>query len=371
MLSIIPILLLAGIFLRRPVETHLRAMSVLTRFSSPQTTGWRVRFAQHPVAVDTYTAVTPYGPLRYRIYKPTDAQNPGGLVLLHGIHDLGIEEPRLTSFARSLAGAGLEIMTPELADLADYRVTPQTVDFIGVSAVILSNQLKTKDVGITGLSFAGGLALVAATRPEYASHMRFVVAIGSHDDLTRVSRFFATDTIERVDGTSAPFVAHEYGALVLAFAHLDYFFSEQDTPVAREALRLWMHEKPQASLEAAQRLSPEGKAVFDIILHHRDQLRPRLLEEIVKYGPEMAPVSPHGQIGKLTVPVYLLHGAGDNVIPPNECLWLAHDLPPEDLRRMLISPALVHVNMDDKVTLRQQWELVDFIADVIGTAEQK
>ena len=371
MLSLITILLLTAFLLRSSVDAHLRAMSVLTRFSSPQTTGWRVRFAQHPVAVDTFTAVTPYGPLRYRIYKPTDIQNPGGLVLLHGIHDLGIEEPRLTSFARALAGAGLEIMTPELADLTDYRVTPQTVDFIGISAVILSNQLKTQTVGVTGLSFAGGLALVAATKPEYASHMRFVVAIGSHDDLTRVSRFFATDTIERIDGTSAPFAAHEYGTLVLAFAHLDYFFSEQDTPIAREALRLWLHEKNQPSLEAAQRLTPQGREILDLILHHRDQLRPRLLEEIVKYGPEMAPVSPHGLIGKLTVPVYLLHGAGDNVIPPNECLWLAHDLPAEDLRRMLISPALVHVNMDDKVTLRQQWDLVDFIADVIGTAERR
>jgi len=47
-----------------------------------------------------------------------------------------------------------------------------------------------------------------------------------------------------------------------------------------------------------------------------------VLEEIVKYSAEMAPVSPHGQIGKLTVPVYLLHGAGDNVIPPmNACGW--------------------------------------------------
>src|SRR5258708_9590745 len=130
-------------------------MSVLTRFSSPMTTGWRVRFAQHPVAVDTFTAVTPYGPLRYRIYKPTDIQNPGGLVLLHGIHDLGIEEPRLTSFARALAGAGLEIMTPELAALADYRVPPPAVGSIGISAILLSNHLTNNNISVTALSLAG------------------------------------------------------------------------------------------------------------------------------------------------------------------------------------------------------------------------
>src|SRR5258708_15483539 len=330
-------------------------MSVLPGFAAPETTGWPLRLGQHPVAVDPFTAVTPYGPLRYRIYKPTDIPNPGGLVLLHGMHVLGIEEPRLTSLGRAVAGAGLEIMTPELADLADYRVTPQAVDFIGISAVILSNQLKTKNVGVTGLSFAGGLALVAATRPEYASHMRFVVAIGSHDDLTRVSRFFATDTIERIDGTSAPFAAHEYGTLVLAFAHLDYFFSEEDTPIAREALRLWLHEKNQPSLEAAQRLTPQGREILDLILHHRDQFRPPLLEEIVKYGPEMAPVSPHGLIGKLTVPVYLLHGAGDNVIAPNQCIWLAHDLPAAYLSRTLTTPVACAGNIDVTGRFWRQW----------------
>src|SRR5258708_40191663 len=99
-------------------------MSVLPGFAAPETTGWPLRFAQHPVGVDTFTAVTPYGPLRYRIYKPMDVQNPGGLVLLHGIHDLGIEEPRLTTFARALPGAGLAIKTPQTSDPAGYRVTP-------------------------------------------------------------------------------------------------------------------------------------------------------------------------------------------------------------------------------------------------------
>jgi dienelactone hydrolase len=342
---------------------------VLVRFSSPQTTGFKVRFAQHPVSEETLSAETPYGPLKYRLYKPNDVENPPGIVLLHGIHDLGIEEPRLTSFARALSGAGVEIMTPELRDLADYRVTPHTVDAIGISAVILSTQLKVQKVGVTGLSFAGGLSLLAASKPEYAQRISFVVAIGAHDDLTRVSRFFATDTVEKPDGTTAPFAAHEYGVLVLAFAHLDHFFSTEDEPVAREALRLWLHEKPAPSLNTAKQLTPAGQVMFELILHHHDVLRPRLIEEIDAHRDEMASSSPHGHIGNLTVPVFLLHGAGDNVIPPTESQWLAHDLPPQEMKRLLISPALIHVNMDDKVTFRQEWELVDFIAGVLDMAE--
>lgn len=368
LLAMLATFLLAGLALAHPVNTHLRAMSALLRFSSPKATGFPVRFALHPITEETLSAQTPWGALRYRLYRPADVENPPGIVLLHGIHDLGIEEPRLTSFARALSGTGVEIMTPELRDLADYRVTPHTVDAIGISAVILSTQLKAPKVGVAGLSFAGGLSLLAASKPEYAQRIAFVAAIGAHDDLIRVSKFFATNTVENPDGTINPFPAHEYGVLVLAYAHLDHFFSAEDVPVARETLRLWLHEKPDAAMSAARQLSAEGQKTLDLILHHHDALRPKLLEEIEAHRDEMAPVSPHGQIGNLTVPVYLLHGAGDNVIPPTESLWLAHDLPATQMKRLLISPALIHVNMDEKVTLRQQWELVDFIAQVLDQA---
>ena len=42
---------------------------------------------------------------------------------------------------------------------------------------------------------------------------------------------------------------------------------------------------------------------------------------------DMAGVSPHGHLGSLTTPVYLLHGAGDNIIPSSETLWMAAELP--------------------------------------------
>jgi hypothetical protein len=47
----------------------------------------------------------------------------------------------------------------------------------------------------------------------------------------------------------------------------------------------------------------------------------------------------------VTVPVMLLHGASDNVVPPTETLWLEHDVPPGMLRGALISPAIGHVEM--------------------------
>ncbi len=84
----------------------------------------------------------------------------------------------------------------------------------------------------------------------------------------------------------------------------------------------------------------------------------------------MQAVSPHGQVADLRAPVYLLHGAGDTIIPASETLWLAKDVPQTTLRSVLISPALVHVDMGNGVKLTEKWALVDFLAHVVKATDK-
>ena len=359
---------LIGAVLLHPVGPHLRATSLLLRFSDPKAGGIAASFARHPFTEEDGVAQTAHGPLRYRVYKPQDVTNPGGVVLLHGVHHLGIEDPRMWNLARALAGAGVLVMTPELQDLADYRVTARTIDVIGDAALVLSTRMQRK-VGVIGLSFAGGLSLLAAARPEYGPKIGFVLAIGAHDDMGRVARFFAANVIARPDGTQSTLAAHEYGVLVLAYAHLEDFFSPRDIPAAREALREWLWEKPDA-MKAASALSTAGQKEFDELLHHRELLRDALLQEITLHKDEMEAVSPHGHMAELHAPVYLLHGAGDTVIPASETLWLAKDVPAQYLKTSLVSQALVHVDMGGKVKWHDQWQLVDFMAQVLDATDR-
>jgi len=356
-------LVLTGTVLLHPVGAHLRAMSMLLRFSDPHAQGFAVSFAQQPFKEEDGTAEVGHSTLRYRLYRP-QGEMRGAMVLLHGVHHLGIEEPRLVSFSRSLAGTGVLVMTPELKDLADYHITSETIDLIGESAMILSARVNRR-VGVMGLSFAGGLALLAASRPEYAKSIGFVLAVGAHDDMGRVARFFAANTIENPDGSSASLQAHEYGVLVLAYSHLDHFFSPRDMAPAREALRLWLWEKTDDAEAAARRMTPQGQLEFEQLVHHHEQVRPQIMEEIVRHSEEMQAVSPHGHMGQIKVPVYLLHGSGDSVIPASETMWLAKDVPASELKASLISPALIHVSMEQTVPFSQKWALVDFLAQVL------
>ena len=83
------------------------------------------------------------------------------MVIFHGVHHLGIDEPRLVAFAAAMASCGIRVLTPELPDIKDYRVSEASVTTIGGSVKWFA-AATGGPVGVMGLSFSGGLALVAA-----------------------------------------------------------------------------------------------------------------------------------------------------------------------------------------------------------------
>ncbi len=353
----------------RPGWTHFRAAAVLLRVQAPQHPGALANLTAHPIEELLTEVPTPSGPIRARLYIPQNMPHAPGMVLVHGVHRLGIEEPRLVAFARALSSSGIRVLTPEIASLADYQVDRSSIDLIGYSARALSAQAGQK-AGVLGLSFAGGLSLLAAADPRFAPYIRFVVSVGAHDDLQRVSQFLITSNIARPDGSTLHMEAHEYGALVLIYSHVGDFFPSADVPAAHEALRLLLWEKVDESRKCAEQLSPSSRQKMELLYNHQvDALAGEIGDVITRHQAEMATVSPHGNLGSLQVPVLLLHGAADNVIPPSELLWLQQDVPPAALKSALISPAISHVSLEREPSLADHWKLVHFMAQILELTE--
>ena len=356
--------------LARPVFLHLRAAGLLLRIQNPQDHGTLARFDTYPIEEVLTEVPTPSGPIRARLYIPKGAANAPGMVIVHGVHHLGIEEPRLVRFARAMSASGIRVLTPELASLADYRIDSQSIALIGYSARTLSESLGQK-VGVLGISFGGGLALLAAADPQYEPYIRFVVSVGAHDDLERVSEFLVANQIPRPDGTTLHMAAHEYGPLILIYSRVEDFFPPGDVATAREALRLLLWEKVAESRKEAELLSPPSRQKMDLLYRHDvDALAGEMKQVIAQHRAEMAPVSPHDHLKSLHVPVLLLHGAADNVIPPTELLWLEQDLPHGLLKNALISPAISHVSMQGEPSFFDNLRLVHFMAQMLELVEE-
>ena len=354
---------------------HVRAARLLGRFADTQS---------QPSGIDetSFMLDTPTGPTRAKIYSPHGSSHLPGIVIVPGVHHLGVDEPRLQRFARAVAASGITVMTPECKELIDYQIQASSIRTIGAAADELAKRVGRERVGVMGMSFAGGLALLAAANDDSKKSIGFVVAVGAHDDIRHVARFFAKNEAIEPNGNIVHMKAHPYGIMVLAYEHVDDFFTKEDAPIAHDAMREWLWEEKGPARELEKKMSLAGQAKFDLLaepppvdaksgVFPEHPLSAEILGGLELYGPALDAVSPHGHLASIHVPVYLVHGEGDDVIPMTETEWLAQEIPREDLREALISPALQHVELQGEPTFSQKWDLVHFMARVLEEADNE
>jgi dienelactone hydrolase len=314
------------------------------------------------------------GQLRGRIYTPGDVSGRA-ILLVPGVHAAGIAEPRLINFARELAAAGHPVVTAELTDLTRYEITPQTTEMIEDATDWTSNHwaravpARDRAAAIIGISFAGGLSIVAASR--MGARVGWVLSFGGHGDLPRTLRYLCTGVLP--DGTVRP--PHDYGVVIILLGVADRLVPpEQVEPLRRgilaflNASHLEMVDKPRATLEfeRARTLAttlPEPARTFMAWVNTRDvaHLGPALLPHAAALGAN-ASLSPSRNPAP-SAPVYLLHGVDDNVIPAAESEKLAEELRGRGGRVTQLSTALItHAGVDHPPSAAELWRLIRFWA---------
>jgi dienelactone hydrolase len=370
---VLAVLALLAVFAQPAVKAHLQAVAVLDLVAGkpvPAALHWLVG---EPVTTTDLTLPLPSGPVRARLYTPTNHPNAPGFIVFHGVHYLGMDEPRLIAFAAAMSSCGLRVLTPELPNIKDYHVDASSIDTIGDSAKWLAHQNNDKPVGVMGLSFSGSLALLAAAAPSFQPNIKFVVAIGAEDQMSRVAAYYRTGEDPRPNGTSESLPPHEYGSLVLEYENLEDFVPKPDLPALRAVLRAHLYEDAAAETAARAALTPAQTAIAKQLMDTTSPItRAKLAAVETRHIQDMAGVSPHGHLAHMTTPVYLLHGEADNIIPAAETQWMAAELPTETLKDSLITPVLSHLDMDGKGPgLLDNLRLVHFFGLILHAAESR
>jgi len=308
------------------------------------------------------------GPIRARLYFRADQPRGEGIVVAHGVHYQGIDERRLVPFARGLAESGHTVLTPELTDIADYRITASGVGVIQDAVAYLAadhEHVRGDKVGLLGFSFAGGLSLVAARDFATAERLSYVTSVGGHHDLRRVLRFLIHNEIETPHGVVA-MQAHEYGLVVLVYGNLERFVPAADLAPMRAGFRAWLQEDRKRARELAQsRTSPEADALWQLLEAGKLQtLAPQLDALLEAQHEQLTALSSAGHLAELHVPVYLLHGSHDNVIPPSETDAANLELGAAE-HLALVSPLIEHVEVSNSAKLGDELALVSFMAKLL------
>jgi dienelactone hydrolase len=314
------------------------------------------------------------GELRARTYTPADITGRP-ILLVPGVHGAGIAEPRLINFAKEIAATGHQVVTAELADLAKYQITPRTTDMIEDAAKWLGHQAPPgpdMKPGVMGISFGGGLAVVAASR--LGDRVGWALSFGGHGDLPRALRYLCTGLL--ATGQARP--PHDYGVVIILLGVADKMVPPDQVEPLRQGIlaflnasHLDMVDKPRAAVEfeRARTLSatlPEPARTFMTWVNARDvgRLGPALLPHVASLGSDPG-LSP-GRNPPPSAPVYLLHGADDNVIPAAESELLAADLRGRGGRVIQLStPLITHAEVDHPPAAGEIWRLVRFWAGAL------
>ena len=320
------------------------------------------------------------GTLRSRSYRP-GRESGRTILLVPGVHAAGIDEPRLVGFARDIAAMGHPVVTAELPDLAHYEITTRTTDMIEDAAawVMRQPEYRGRDgrIGMLGISFGGGLSIVAAARPAIRSHVAFVMAFGGHADLPRTLKYLCTGI--QPDGAIRP--PHDYGLAIVLLGAADRVVpATQVTPLREailtflEASRLDMVDKAKAQVEfdrakALETALVEPSRTYMDYVNKRDvaHLGPILLPHVAELGSDPA-LSPSKSPAPSS-PVYLLHGTDDNVVPAIESTLLARDLAARGVTQpvhVLLTPLITHAEVDKASTFAAVWRLIHFWSQLLN-----
>ncbi|HUE88859.1 MAG TPA: CocE/NonD family hydrolase [Vicinamibacterales bacterium] len=337
---------------------------------------------------------TRHGAIDARLYRPANGRSRRPVTLVPGVHMDGIREARLVGMAEDLAASGFTVLTVASPDLQRFRITPESTDIIEDAAAWLAAgaggaaaRADDGKVGMLGISFSGGLSIVAAGRPQLRDKVSYVMSFGGHGDLQRVMQYLCSGNAPAMpplgeaadDVAGAEHVAirppHDYGVAVVLLGVADQLVPADQVEPLRQGILTFLAassldvlDKPRAEIEfqrardAAARL-PEPSHTLLTHVNDRavDKLGPILMPAVESLAArdEHTSLSPE-RARAPAAPVYLLHGAEDNVIPSVETVLLTKYLRDKTDVHAVLSGLITHAEVDRSAAAIEVWRLVGF-----------
>jgi fermentation-respiration switch protein FrsA (DUF1100 family) len=323
-------------------------------------------------------AAIPFGQnsMRARVYTPAGPSRQT-VLLVSGLHAAGIDEPRLMALAGELAASRITVVSPDIEELFRFEITPVLTDRIEQAAVWLAENRElspTGRIGLMGVSFSGGLSIVAAGRPKLRDRLLYVFSFGGHNDLPRVLRYLSGGNT--VGAGSAP---HDYGVAIVLLNVAAELVPADQVERLRAGIRrfLWASYLDGVDKPAAQSEFTAVEALAESLPHpSRDLLHLVSTRDVATLGPILVPhldryaepdaLSP-SRSPSPTAPVFLLHGRADTVIPSSESEALAERLRGRDVAvHLLLTDLISHADPDQPPRVMDVARLARFWGDMLA-----
>ncbi len=326
-----------------------------------------------PAGYERLTDEAAYGVKRawLRAHDTGDKRQPC-LVFVHGVSPLGIEDGRILRAVEAFHRGGFCIVAPEIGFMTDPTVRDNDeARLVKLLQAIADGKIAQADpnrIGIVGISVGSGFALKAAARWLRAGKqdLAAILCIGAADDIKGPTKdWYALPNPDPEGGSSfewernnAAAFARNYGAragLVRRFG---------DTKDA-EAIATWLKEEDVPTVETRPELETQAANAFaDMLLAGPTEwtaAREGLLADAWDQLVQFSPAAWDSELDALRgVPIFLLHGEGDPLIPVSEVEPLRKRLEARTLVSVLRSHMVGHTTVN-KVGIGEKLDLIAFM----------
>lgn len=263
------------------------------------------------------------------LYMIPDGKRRGGVILVHGVNEVGKEDPRMVWIARIFARAGFVVLVPDFLGFKSLKLRAEDSSEMVDSFLYLSSRkdlVHPDKIGLIGFSYGAGPTLIAAADPRIRDQVHFVVSFGGYYDLVNLIRFVTTGFYEYGEKQSY-MRPSDYDRWIFLKYNLDLLSDAEDKSVlARIAEAKARGEAVDAS-SLTTHLTPSGKAVYRLLVNRDpDRVKPLIEKLSPAFQRQIEQLSPSRVIDQVKAYVFIVHGEPDPFIPHTESLRLADAL---------------------------------------------
>lgn len=278
---------------------------------------------------------------------------------------LGISDPRQMKAAAALAAAGFRVICPEIPDIRNLQVTGESIEiFIGLVQSICENAdlCANGRAALFAPSFSGAICLKAAADPRIAGSITAICALGAFSRIER-SLHYLMHTDEADAYARLIILANFLPRLKIGKGLKRYYLAAaHDNWNATASRNQNLSGFSQTNMAAAElkRLTPVQRRLVNRIENDKPFRRELGKKLLTVMSDTLAAYNVAEVATEVKAPVFLLHGAHDDVIPARESTEL---YPLMHRARLVVSPFIGHA--DTAVSLKQLpdvWRLISGFA---------
>lgn len=250
-----------------------------------------------------------------KVYDKPGIQQKHTILLINGFSAYGYHDPRMMNLAKQFVSISFRAIIPSIEDLEKLRISSTIIDDIALLVQTITNDetlCPEGKISILSPSFSAGMCLIASTNPLLENRIKALCAVGTYAHIQTALEFLLLK--QDIDN---------YGRLIILKNFLPILI---ENPELMQAIHIAIldnglkRKKPELPgfLHTAKK---DTQTLFNE-LESNPQYRASLIEQAfskLQYSNQLLQsldVTAHA--GKIKLPVCLIHGKSDQVIPSTE-----------------------------------------------------